>query len=96
VATLHPTHEEETPARVREIYPRNRAIAGHSAIDPVVRRRIHDHLADLAMLDRQSRNEGRHGGQYYEYEFSVDLRTVREVVRELERLTLPQRVRHRP
>ena len=59
---------------------------------------MHDHLADLAMLgtlDRQSRNEGRRGGQYDEYEFSVDLRTVREVVGELEGLGLPQRVRHR-
>ena len=36
---------------------------------------MHDHLADLAMLgilNRQSRNEGRAGGQYYEYEFNLD------------------------
>jgi cell division control protein 6 len=95
VATLHLALEEEMPARVREIYPRYRTIAGHSDIEPLVRRRMHDHLADLAMLgilDRQSRNEGRRGGQYYEYEFSVDLRTVQEVVADLEGVVLPQRV----
>jgi CDC6, C terminal. len=48
-------------------------------IDPLVRRRMHDHLADLTMLgilNRQSRNEGRAGGQYYEYEFNVGLKLV--------------------
>jgi len=71
------------PFRVRDIYPRYRTIAEQSDIDPLVRRRMHDHLADLAMLgilDRHSRNEGRSGGQYYEYEFSVDLDLVANVV----------------
>lgn len=95
VATLHLALENDTPARVREIYPRYRAIADKSDVDPLVRRRMHDHLADLAMLgilDRQSRNEGRSGGQYYEYSFAVDLSTVQEVVNELERIVLPPRV----
>jgi len=95
VATLHLALEGNTPARVREIYPRYRTIADRSEIDPLVRRRMHDHLADLAMLgilDRQSRNEGRSGGQYYEYEFAVDLETVREVVADLEGVVLPERV----
>ncbi|GCF14473.1 hypothetical protein Harman_24080 [Haloarcula mannanilytica] len=98
VATLHLALEEEMPARVRDIYPRYRTIADHSKIEPLVRRRMHDHLADLAMLgilDRQSRNEGRRGGQYYEYEFSVDLRIVQEVVGDLEGVVLPQRVQRR-
>ncbi|MXR50438.1 AAA family ATPase [Halovenus sp. WSH3] len=95
VATLHLALEEDTPARVRDIYPRYRTIADRSEIDPLVRRRMHDHLADLAMLgilDRQSRNEGRSGGQYYEYEFSVDLRIVQEVVADLEGVVLPERL----
>lgn len=98
VATLHLALESETPARVREIYPRYRTIADRSGIDPLVRRRMHDHLADLAMLgilDRQSRNEGRRGGQYYEYEFSVDLGIVRDVVADLEGVVLPKRVLRR-
>ena len=98
MATLQVALEEETPARIRERYPRYRTIAGHSEIDPVVCRLMYDHLVGLTMLgilDRQSRNEGRRGGQYHKYEISVDLRTVREVVGELEGLTLPQRVRYR-
>lgn len=58
--------ESTGPFRVRNIYPR----------DPLVRRRMHDHLTDIAMrgiLDRTSRNEGASWGQYYEYDFAVDL-----------------------
>jgi len=99
VATLHLALDGDTPARVRDIYPRYRTIAAHSDIDPLVRRRMHDHLADLAMLgilDRQSHNEGQSGGQYYEYEFSVDLGVVRDVVGDLEGVVVPQQIiRHR-
>jgi len=95
VATLTLALEEETPARVREIYPRYRTIAEQSDIDPLVRRRMHDHLADLAMLgilNRQSRNEGRAGGQYYEYEFNVGLKLVCEVVDTLDGVALSRRI----
>jgi cell division control protein 6 len=95
VATLNLALAEETPARVREIYPRYRTIAEQSDIDPLVRRRMHDHLADLAMLgilNRQSRNEGRAGGQYYEYEFNVGLKLVCEVVDTLDGVALPRRI----
>ena len=44
----------------------------------------------LGILDRHGRNEGRSGGQYYEYEFSVDLELVLEAVSELEALVLPR------
>jgi cell division control protein 6 len=95
VATLSLALAEETPARVREIYPRYRTIAERSEIDPLVRRRMHDHLADLAMvgiLDRQTRNEGRAGGQYYEYEFTVGQELVLDVIQELDSIALPQRI----
>jgi cell division control protein 6 len=95
VAVLHLALESAGPFRVRDIYPRYRTIAEQSDIDPLVRRRMHDHLADLAMLgilDRHSRNEGRSGGQYYEYEFAVDLDLVANVVRDFEGLILPRRV----
>jgi len=93
VATLDLAVAEDTPARVRDVYPRYRTIAEASQIDPLVRRRMHDHLADLAMLgilDRQTRNEGRAGGQYYVYEFNVDLSTVCEVVTDLNGIALPE------
>ena len=57
---------------------------------------MHDHLADLAMLgilNRQSRNEGRAGGQYYEYEFNVGLTLVCEVVDTLGGVSLPRCIR---
>lgn len=95
VAVLHLALESNGPFRVRDIYPRYRTIAEQSDIDPLVRRRMHDHLADLAMLgilDRHSRNEGRSGGQYYEYEFSVDLDLVANVVSDFEGLALPRQV----
>ncbi|WP_331713973.1 orc1/cdc6 family replication initiation protein [Halobacterium sp. CBA1126] len=95
VAVLHLALESNGPFRVRDIYPRYRTIAEQSDIDPLVRRRMHDHLADLAILgilDRHSRNEGRSGGQYYEYEFSVELDLVANVVSDFEGLTLPRRV----
>ena len=95
VATLQLALEDETPTRVREIFPRYRAVAKRSDVDPLVRRRMHDHLADLAMLgilDRHGRNEGRSGGQYYEYEFSVDLELVIDAVAEFETVTLPRSV----
>ena len=65
-------------------------------IDYLVCRQIHDHLADLVLLgilNRQSRNEGRAGGQYYEYEFNVGLTLVCEVVDTLDGVSLPRRIR---
>jgi cell division control protein 6 len=98
VATLDLALQDATPARVRDIYPRYQTLAERSEIDPLVRRRMHDHLADLAMvgiLDRWTRNEGRAGGQYYEYDFNVDLRTVCDVVAELEGIAFPANVADR-
>lgn len=95
VATLDLALQDETPARVRDIFPRYRTIAEHSGADPLVRRRMHDHLADFAMvgiLDRWARNEGRAGGQYYEYELKGDLTTVCVVVGDIEGISLSETV----
>jgi len=95
IAMLQLAIESTGPFRVRNIYPRYRTIAEQSNIDPLVRRRMHDHLADLAMLgilDRTARNEGRSGGQYYEYSFAVDLDLVTTVVSDFEGVSLPRRV----
>jgi cell division control protein 6 len=95
VASLQLALEDETPARVRDVFPLYRRIAEGSDVDPLVRRRMHDHLADLAMLgilDRHTRNEGRAGGQYYEYEFNVSLDLVIDVVRDFDGIALPREV----
>ncbi|MBX0324676.1 orc1/cdc6 family replication initiation protein [Halomicroarcula sp. F13] len=92
IATLSLAFEDQMPARVREIYPVYRSVADQSGTDPLVRRRMHDHLADLAMvgiLQRTVRNEGRAGGQYHEYEFDVPLDLVCDVVRELDDIAMP-------
>ena len=95
VAVLQLALEDKTPTRVREVFPLYRRISEHSSVDPLVRRRMHDHLADLAMLgilDRRAKNEGRAGGQYYEYEFNVSLELVINVVRDLEDVAFPREV----
>ncbi|WP_418284141.1 orc1/cdc6 family replication initiation protein [Halorubrum sp. DTA46] len=95
VAALDLALQCETPVRVRDIFPRYRTISEDSDVDPLVRRRMHDHLADLAMLgilNRHGRNEGRSGGQYYEYEFGVDLELVIEAVGEFDAIALPKKV----
>ncbi|QAU13465.1 AAA family ATPase [Halorubrum sp. BOL3-1] len=95
VAILQIALEGETPARVRDVFPLYRRISEHSDVDPLVRRRMHDHLADLAMLgilDRHAKNEGRAGGQYYEYEFNVSLELVIGVVRDFEGVAFPKKV----
>ena len=54
---------------------------------------MYDHLADLTMLgilNRQSRNEGRAGGQYNEYEFYVELKLVCEVIDTIDDVALPR------
>jgi len=76
-------------------YVRYRTIAEQSDIDPLVRRRMHEHLADLAMfgiLDRHSQDEGRPGVQYYVYEFSVGLDLLANVVSDFEELAPPGQV----
>ena len=95
VAVLQLALEDETPTRVREVFPLYRRISEHSSVDPLVRRRMHDHLADLAMLgilDRRAKNEGRAGGQYYEYEFNVSLELVISVVRDFEGVAFPRKL----
>ena len=94
-AVLSIAIEEETPARVREIYPRYSDIAERFGTKPLVRRRMHDHLADLAMqgiLKRHTRNHGRSGGQYYEYDLDVTLELAIDVVEDLEDVDLPLEV----
>ena len=75
--TLH--LEEETPVRTRNLRPRYTTICHAVGNDPLVPRRMRDHLGDLTMLgiaDVTERNEGRRGGRYREY----TLQTIPETV----------------
>ncbi|WP_435335862.1 Cdc6/Cdc18 family protein [Haloarchaeobius sp. TZWWS8] len=62
--------EGETPVRSRDVRPRYTRFSELANRDPLVPRRMRDHLSELAMLGIISvteRNEGRRGGTYREY-----------------------------
>lgn len=46
----------------------------------------------LGILDRRAKNEGRAGGQYYEYEFNVSLKLVISVVKDFEGVAFPRKL----
>ncbi|SIS19944.1 orc1/cdc6 family replication initiation protein [Natronorubrum thiooxidans] len=72
--TLH--LQDETPIRSRDVRPRYTSFAQRAGRDPLVPRRMRDHLSELAMLGLVSvteRNEGRRGGTYREYTLDMDL-----------------------
>ena len=71
--------EEQVPARSRDIRPRYTRFTEMAGRDPLVPRRMRDHLSELAMLGIVSvteRNEGRRGGTYREYAIDMDLNLV--------------------
>lgn len=77
LVTLH--LEGETPIRTRDIRPRYTHICQNIGDDPLVPRRMRDHLGDLTMLgiaDVTEQNEGRRGGKYREYTLKTDIDTV--------------------
>lgn len=89
--------EGKTPVRSRDIYPRYKTMAEQAGTDPLVRRRMNDHLSDLSMqgiLTVYERNEGRAGGSYYDYELDVPTQLALTVLEEIERIDVPQSVRH--
>jgi cell division control protein 6 len=68
--------EGETPVRSRDIRPRYTNFAEQIGVDPLVPRRMRDHLGELSMLGIVSaveRNEGRRGGTYREYSVEMDI-----------------------
>lgn len=69
-------HEEgTTPIRARDIQDRYEIVCERAVVDPLVPRRMRDHLGELAMLGitkRTERNKGEAGGRYYEYELDTN------------------------
>jgi len=66
--------EKETPVRSRDVRPRYSRFAERAGRDPLVPRRMRDHLSELSMLGLISvteRNEGRRGGTYREYDMDM-------------------------
>lgn len=74
-ALLTLTLEGMTPIRSRDLRPRYTLFCERAERDPLVPRRMRDHLSELAMLGITSmteRNEGRRGGTYREYALDLD------------------------
>ena len=75
-ALLTLEQQDETPIRSRDIRPRYTSFAKRVGVDPLVPRRMRDHLGELSMLGIISaveRNEGRRGGTYREYSLDMDI-----------------------
>lgn len=82
--TLH--LENETPIRSRDVRPRYTRFAQRAGRDPLVPRRMRDHLSELAMLGLVSvteRNEGRRGGTYREYTLEMDVQLILSALDEI-------------
>ncbi|ELZ16173.1 cell division control protein 6 [Haloterrigena salina JCM 13891] len=79
-------HEErKTPIRARDIQDRYELVCDRAAIDPLVPRRMRDHLGELAMLgiaSRIERNKGEAGGRYYEYSLDTNSDLLLEALEE--------------
>lgn len=78
-ALLTLEQQDKTPVRSRDIRPRYTSFAEQVGIDPLVPRRMRDHLGELSMLGIVSaveRNEGRRGGTYREYSLDMDVDMV--------------------
>jgi len=78
-ALLTLEQEGKTPIRSRDVRPRYTRFAELANRDPLVPRRMRDHLSELAMLGIVSvteRNEGRRGGTYREYDLDMDVELI--------------------
>ena len=75
----------ETPVRTRDLYARYNTITDKIDADTIVERRVRAHLSDLSMLGLVTvyeRNEGLNAGRYHEYELSIPLNSVIDVLEE--------------
>jgi len=82
--------EDETPAKRSKIYERYVIAAKRIDADVRTDRTTHDCLSQLTLkgfLEVTEQNKGPKGGSYYEYEFSIRPRLVREVLRDDPRLS---------
>lgn len=84
-ALLTLEQQDETPIRSRDIRPRYTSFAERVGVDPLVPRRMRDHLGELSMLGIISaveRNEGRRGGTYREYSLDMDTKMTLNALKE--------------
>ncbi|GAB6878893.1 DNA replication protein Orc8 [Halorubrum gandharaense] len=89
IATLE--EDDELPARSKEVQETYESVAAAYGASPLTTlKSVQDHLSDLHMLGflvRHERNQGRGGGQYYEYELDLDAGIVLETRAEIAQMT---------
>ena len=81
--------EGRLPSKRSHIYERYTVAAKRIGTDLVSDRTIHDNLSKLTLkgfLDVNEKNEGPHGGSYYQYDFSIRTELVREALKAESRL----------
>jgi cell division control protein 6 len=77
--------KDETPVRTHDLHTRYKTITERIETDTIVERRVRAHLSDMSMLGLVTvyeRNEGLNAGRYHEYELSVPLDSVLDVLDE--------------
>ena len=75
--------EGDTPVRTRDIRPRYTRFIEDVGSDPLVPRRMRDHLGELTMLgiiNATEQNDGRRGGSYREYALEMDVDIILEAL----------------
>ncbi|WP_227357272.1 Cdc6/Cdc18 family protein [Haladaptatus salinisoli] len=81
--------QDRTPAKRSHVYEQYTIAAKRIDAQVVSDRTVHDSLSKLTLkgfLDVNEKNEGPHGGSYYEYSFSIRPDLAREVLSEDSRL----------
>lgn len=81
----------KTPSRTSDIYKKYEIFAKNVDMSVLGERRIRDHLSELSLqgiLTVQERNEGIHGGSYYEYGLNIQIRSVLDVLTEVNRIEI--------
>ena len=81
--------QDRTPAKRSHVYEKYTIAAKRVDAQVVSDRTVHDSLSKLTLkgfLDVNEKNEGPHGGSYYEYSFSIRPDLAREVLSEDSRL----------
>jgi len=82
--------EDETPCKRKQIYERYQLVAGHADADVVSDRTIHDRISQLRLkgfIEHDERNDGIHGGSYYQYSLDVRSEVIEDSLRDSSRIS---------